>query len=578
MAYDGLGTFVRLHNWTQDAANGVDINAPEMDGEDNGFAAGLSLAVTRDGQGKMQVDFLPNADNTLNLGTNARRWASINGVPIGSITSGIFVATTTAEIAAAITPTVFTYFEGDIRRYGALTANADNHVAITAALSVSAAGGNPAFIPGGTWKTTAAVTAAAGSSMYGVGTASILNSANGIDGIQFTAADAGIVARSRSFRDFQIQGTLSGTANAAKGININSSVISHCKFENLSILNFQYGIFSQGLYYSTIFACFIQNCYQGIYFNNQSINVFLLDNTIQLTSGGTLITASGSSQGISCAGAPEIEGLHIQGGSIYGFNYGINLGLVFECQINAVDIAFSTICPVFFTSTIGGLVIRDCWLELASTASGTWNTGGTGTGNLTGIFIGAITPSTITKVHIHGNEILSDVAIGGSTALYLGNSNNGISVTDNHMLGFDIGIGGGNTLNNIGGSLAGATIKGNTINVTTSGILLNNGCTELELGPNYIVSGAQVAFTSTAPTSMVYQQPNVPMKGTAAFAAATTAAVAFTNPMAFATYRIALSQSATSTLPPWYTAKTVNGFTINFSVAFTGNVDWVISA
>src|ERR1700742_437691 len=78
--FNGNGTYVRYFNWQQDAANGVNITASRVDTEDNGYASGLSMCVTRDGQGKMSADFTPNTDNTLNLGTQALRWASINGI------------------------------------------------------------------------------------------------------------------------------------------------------------------------------------------------------------------------------------------------------------------------------------------------------------------------------------------------------------------------------------------------------------------------------------------------------------------------------------------------------------------
>jgi hypothetical protein len=77
LAFDGNGNFVRLHNWTSDAANNIDINAGECDAEDNGFAAGLTLCVTRDGQGKMAADFLPSAASTYNLGTGGVPWLNI---------------------------------------------------------------------------------------------------------------------------------------------------------------------------------------------------------------------------------------------------------------------------------------------------------------------------------------------------------------------------------------------------------------------------------------------------------------------------------------------------------------------
>lgn len=106
MAYDGNGTFVRLHNWTQDAANSIDINSGEMDGEDNGFATGLSNAVTRDGQGKMTTDFLPAVDNTLNLGSAIKRWTTLNGTPFVQFPTYPLTAN---ESAASVTPQVFSY-------------------------------------------------------------------------------------------------------------------------------------------------------------------------------------------------------------------------------------------------------------------------------------------------------------------------------------------------------------------------------------------------------------------------------------------------------------------------------------
>lgn len=80
--FDGNGTYNRFFNWAQDAANGIDINASRMDTEDTGFAGGLSTCLTKDGQGKMQTDFLPQGDNTLNLGSPSLRWASLNGNPL----------------------------------------------------------------------------------------------------------------------------------------------------------------------------------------------------------------------------------------------------------------------------------------------------------------------------------------------------------------------------------------------------------------------------------------------------------------------------------------------------------------
>lgn len=79
-AFNGSGTFVRSFNWVTDKTNGVNITASRVDTEDDGYATGLSLCVTRDGQGKMSADFLPSVDNTYNLGSVTFRWSSINGI------------------------------------------------------------------------------------------------------------------------------------------------------------------------------------------------------------------------------------------------------------------------------------------------------------------------------------------------------------------------------------------------------------------------------------------------------------------------------------------------------------------
>lgn len=83
--FDGSGNYVRYYSWVSDAANNINISAPEMDTEDNGFASGLTLCVTRDGQGKMTADFLPSLASTYNNGSAAFPWLSGN---FGSLTVG----------------------------------------------------------------------------------------------------------------------------------------------------------------------------------------------------------------------------------------------------------------------------------------------------------------------------------------------------------------------------------------------------------------------------------------------------------------------------------------------------------
>jgi hypothetical protein len=50
MPFNGSGIFQRVRNWVADAAAGIKIRADYHDAEDDGFAAGLSNCITKDGQ------------------------------------------------------------------------------------------------------------------------------------------------------------------------------------------------------------------------------------------------------------------------------------------------------------------------------------------------------------------------------------------------------------------------------------------------------------------------------------------------------------------------------------------------
>jgi hypothetical protein len=64
--FNGSGTFVRLENWTNDATNNLPISATKFDIEDNDFSSGLSLCLTRDGQGTPTVPLLWTQPLTIN--------------------------------------------------------------------------------------------------------------------------------------------------------------------------------------------------------------------------------------------------------------------------------------------------------------------------------------------------------------------------------------------------------------------------------------------------------------------------------------------------------------------------------
>lgn len=74
MPFNGSGTFVRVYNWLTDKINGVNITASRVDTEDDGFAAGLTNCVTRDGQGKMGTTFTPSSDAAYDVGAPSAQW------------------------------------------------------------------------------------------------------------------------------------------------------------------------------------------------------------------------------------------------------------------------------------------------------------------------------------------------------------------------------------------------------------------------------------------------------------------------------------------------------------------------
>lgn len=153
MAFDGNGNFIRLHNWTQDAANNINISSSEMDGEDNGFATALSNCVTRDGQGKMGADLVPATDNVYNLGTAVQRWESLNGVPTPTTQQNVgllLYPRTPAESAAGVVPTFYAYPAGNILRYGAdPTGLTSSWLAFKNAATVAKATGLTVAVPAG---------------------------------------------------------------------------------------------------------------------------------------------------------------------------------------------------------------------------------------------------------------------------------------------------------------------------------------------------------------------------------------------------------------------------------------------
>lgn len=89
MGWSG-GTFTRVHDWTVDAAAGVDILASRMDQEDDNFAAGINECINKGGQNAATADLPMNSFRHKDVGEAQSRthYATAGGVQDGGYSWG----------------------------------------------------------------------------------------------------------------------------------------------------------------------------------------------------------------------------------------------------------------------------------------------------------------------------------------------------------------------------------------------------------------------------------------------------------------------------------------------------------
>jgi hypothetical protein len=195
-AYNGSGVFVRSYSWTQDAANSIDITASRMDTEDTGFASGLSLCVTRDGQGQMAANFLPSSDGSYDLGSAGAHWRNLQlsgSISVGGVDGtpalGNWTATLSGPWIAGNNPTGTLKWESQGSQ---ITIWCDSPITQTATIStfISVSGLPAAITPSSTRKVACA---AINNSSVGVasGMGSVVVNSSGGTLTIFTMATAG---------------------------------------------------------------------------------------------------------------------------------------------------------------------------------------------------------------------------------------------------------------------------------------------------------------------------------------------------------------------------------------------------
>src|SRR6185295_3973059 len=86
MAFDGTGTYNRVHDWTTDRDAAIKINAERVDEEDDGYATGLTSCICKDGQSTTTAR-IPFAQGiSFNIGSAATPAIS----PAGDGNTGIY--------------------------------------------------------------------------------------------------------------------------------------------------------------------------------------------------------------------------------------------------------------------------------------------------------------------------------------------------------------------------------------------------------------------------------------------------------------------------------------------------------
>lgn len=443
MAFDGSGNYNRIHNWAADAANGLDINAGEMDAEDNSIAGGLNICVTRDGQGKMTTNFLPSTDNVYTLGSVGARWLSINGIPIAQIAR---YGLSTAESNASVTPVNFSYPWGHILRYGTNTTPGTTDM--TSAFAALALTGYIGYAPAQDYLVSSAVNWLINYSGLvgdGPGTRILTNSAT---------ADIFLIGNNSTqitglrFESFRVWSTVQKSAGAA----FNCRMIARSQF-----LNVHAGSLDD--YTSSGNTNLL---YNGYLFNQFSVIDILGGEVVGWTLYG--IKVNGSSTGTFGAEITLSDGLYITGGSaastsiamyLSGGSGGVYLDRVSISLING----YGVYCDVLATSSAypnrelifgGGATIDTCtnWgLYVASNsialleAAGLWvaNCGNVGTlagGINTQPFGGGTVPELkLSDLQVY-NNYYDGMQLSDCSLLLTGSiiRNNGVGTSGGHGL------------------------------------------------------------------------------------------------------------------------------------------------
>lgn len=382
-------------------------------------------------------------------------------------------ARTPAEIAAGITPTVYSFMEGDIRRYGATIAAANNQPAIDKAVQVCGK------LPYGNWGHTTTITLGGNSTLSGCGYGSALIP-NGCDGI--TVTNGGTIAGPAVSENFRISGTSTGSKS---GIFSNMPAASGFRstgreFNNIYIENFQYITNNIGLWNPTFYKVFGYNNYNGYLFSERSIKTTLID--CAAVKGAITGVGTQTAFQVLQVGAIRPENATLIGCYFYGYDRALDITNCLLFSASQCDFDNCQSIGINIGTVNGGVFIRDCWVNM-NNASAT-----------IAVNIVASGSPIYEKVLLEGLNITNLSPFAGSIGVKAGNQQFGVEVRSCFIRDYADGV----QFNANGNGIC----KHNNIAATARAILLDSLGSDYEIGPNYIISGTPLTFTGVRPPNL----------------------------------------------------------------------------
>ena len=124
MAYDGNGNYLRVSNWSADAAAGILIESSRHDTEGDDLAAALSNVICRDGQSTVTAPITFSGQRILNLGTPTVGTDAINARAVqDQLTTHIPTISGTADALVGSVPFALAHQQGSQFSFRAELAN-----------------------------------------------------------------------------------------------------------------------------------------------------------------------------------------------------------------------------------------------------------------------------------------------------------------------------------------------------------------------------------------------------------------------------------------------------------------------